>query len=95
VSTYVTFKIDNPKSHGEAAKRPHPKRSGKNWGFSSDDLPAYGHDQGNSIAEVSSTLCRTPDAKLNSLVTAITPTPAGEGKTNTNRRLGDGLDRIG
>lgn len=29
------------------------------------------------------------------LVTAITPTPAGEGKTTTTVGLGDGLDRIG
>lgn len=35
-----------------------------------------------------------PDGKL-ILVTAITPTPAGEGKTTTSVGLGDGLNRIG
>ncbi len=35
-----------------------------------------------------------PDGKL-ILVTAITPTPAGEGKTTTTVGLGDGLNRIG
>jgi formate--tetrahydrofolate ligase len=37
---------------------------------------------------------RTPDGKL-ILVTAINPTPAGEGKTTTTVGLGDGLNRIG
>ncbi len=37
---------------------------------------------------------RRPDGKL-ILVTAITPTPAGEGKTTTTVGLGDGLNRIG
>jgi formate--tetrahydrofolate ligase len=35
-----------------------------------------------------------PDGKL-ILVTAINPTPAGEGKTTTTVGLGDGLNRIG
>lgn len=39
-------------------------------------------------------LSRKPDGKL-ILVTAITPTPAGEGKTTTTVGLGDGLNRIG
>jgi len=39
-------------------------------------------------------LANRPDGKL-ILVTAITPTPAGEGKTTTTVGLGDGLNRIG
>jgi formate--tetrahydrofolate ligase len=39
-------------------------------------------------------LADRPDGKL-ILVTAITPTPAGEGKTTTTVGLGDGLNRIG
>jgi len=39
-------------------------------------------------------LSSRPDGKL-VLVTAITPTPAGEGKTTTTVGLGDGLNRIG
>lgn len=38
--------------------------------------------------------CKRPDGKL-VLVTAITPTPAGEGKTTTTIGLADGLRRIG
>ncbi len=46
-------------------------------------------------ASPSSTRCRTgPNGKL-ILVTAINPTPAGEGKTTTTVGLGDGLNRIG
>ena len=40
------------------------------------------------------TLKDKPDGKL-ILVTAITPTPAGEGKTTTSVRLSDGLNKIG
>src|ERR1700733_12770266 len=41
-----------------------------------------------------SSLSNRPDGKL-ILVTAISPTPAGEGKTTTTVGLGDGLNRIG
>ena len=53
---------------------------------------------GKSIAKVDFAFLRTlqsrPDGKL-ILVTAISPTPAGEGKTTTTVGLGDGLNRIG
>ena len=40
------------------------------------------------------TLAKKPNGKL-ILVTAINPTPAGEGKTTTTVGLGDGLNKIG
>jgi formate--tetrahydrofolate ligase len=56
------------------------------------------HNYGKHIAKVDlsyiETLKDRPDGKL-ILVTAITPTPAGEGKTTTTVGLGDGLNRIG
>ena len=56
------------------------------------------HHYGKSIAKVDldyiKGLASKPDGRL-ILVTAITPTPAGEGKTTTTVGLGDGLNRIG
>src|SRR6478736_6309134 len=56
------------------------------------------HPYGRHIAKVDydfiDTLASRPDGKL-ILVTAISPTPAGEGKTTTTVGLGDGLNRIG
>ncbi len=56
------------------------------------------HPQGKYIAKLDQAFLKTlenkPDAKL-VLVTAISPTPAGEGKTTMTVGLGDGLNRIG
>ena len=56
------------------------------------------HPYGRSIAKLESDFLRTladrPDGKL-ILVSAISPTPAGEGKTTTTVGLGDALNRIG
>lgn len=67
---------------------------GAKIGISSEDLLPYGHDKAKvSQAFIDSVQDRT-DGKL-ILVTAINPTPAGEGKTTTTVGLGDGLNRIG
>ena len=63
------------------------------------DIPAealvrYGTDKAKISFEHIESLKSKPDGKL-ILVTAITPTPAGEGKTTTTVGLGDGLNRIG
>ncbi len=63
------------------------------------DLPAdsllnYGPYKAKISAEFVESLQSRPDGKL-ILVTAINPTPAGEGKTTTTVGLGDGLNRIG
>ena len=63
------------------------------------DIPAealmpYGHHKAKISPGFLEGLEDRPDGKL-ILVTAITPTPAGEGKTTTTVGLGDGLNRIG
>ncbi len=63
------------------------------------DIPAsalirYGNDKAKVSLDYIDSLKDKPDGKL-ILVTAITPTPAGEGKTTTTVGLGDGLNKIG
>ena len=58
------------------------------------DIVPYGHDKAKISAEFIRSLRGRPDGKL-ILVTAINPTPAGEGKTTTTVGLGDGLNAIG
>jgi len=57
-------------------------------------LRPYGHDKAKVDLAYIDTLKDKEDGKL-ILVTAISPTPAGEGKTTTTVGLGDGLNRIG
>jgi formate--tetrahydrofolate ligase len=54
----------------------------------------YGHDKAKLTTEFINSLEGKKDGKL-ILVTAISPTPAGEGKTTTTVGLGDGLNSIG
>jgi formate--tetrahydrofolate ligase len=65
-----------------------------NLGIPADALMPYGHDKGKLSAEYIKSLAGNKDGKL-ILVTAISPTPAGEGKTTTTVGLGDGLNSIG
>ncbi|MEM7198024.1 MAG: formate--tetrahydrofolate ligase [Pseudomonadota bacterium] len=58
------------------------------------DLQPYGHDKAKVSAEFIAAQKDQSDGKL-ILVTAINPTPAGEGKTTTTIGLSDGLERIG
>ena len=60
----------------------------------SEHLLPYGHDKAKVSAEFIAAQNDKPDGKL-ILVTAINPTPAGEGKTTTTVGLGDGLNAIG
>jgi formate--tetrahydrofolate ligase len=63
-------------------------------GIPASDLIPYGHDKGKIGYDFLESLGDKPDGKL-ILVTAISPTPAGEGKTTTTVGLGDGLCKIG
>ena len=77
----------------EAKKQP-IMEIGAKIGISSDDLLPYGHDK----AKVSQSFINSVKERENGkliLVTAINPTPAGEGKTTTTVGLGDGLNHIG
>jgi formate--tetrahydrofolate ligase len=67
---------------------------GAKIGIGTEDLLPYGHDK----AKVSQSFINSVQNRENGkliLVTAINPTPAGEGKTTTTVGLGDGLNRIG
>ncbi|HDZ79947.1 MAG TPA: formate--tetrahydrofolate ligase [Roseobacter sp.] len=77
----------------EAKKKP-IQEIGKILGISSDDLLPYGHDKAKVSQSFIDSVQKNKDGKL-ILVTAINPTPAGEGKTTTTVGLGDGLNRIG
>ena len=59
-----------------------------------DALIPYGHDKAKLSAAFIKANGKSKDGKL-ILVTAVSPTPAGEGKTTTTVGLGDGLNRIG
>ena len=59
-----------------------------------DEISPYGHYKAKVSLDYLGTLADRPEGKL-ILVTAITPTPAGEGKTTTSVGLNDGLNRIG
>ena len=67
---------------------------GKSLGIPAKDLIPYGHTKAKVHLDYISSLSSKKDGKL-ILVTAINPTPAGEGKTTTTVGLGDGLNRIG
>ncbi|MCZ6575227.1 MAG: formate--tetrahydrofolate ligase [Acidiferrobacterales bacterium] len=60
----------------------------------SDALLPYGHTKAKVNFDFIRSIQNRPSGKL-VLVTAITPTPAGEGKTTTSVGLGDALNRIG
>ena len=77
-----------------AAKKRPIMEIGAKIGISSDDLVPYGHDKAKVSQSFIASLSDKPKGKL-ILVTAINPTPAGEGKTTTTVGLGDGLNRIG
>jgi formate--tetrahydrofolate ligase len=63
-------------------------------GIPDEALEPYGHFKAKISLDYLDSLASRPDGKL-ILVTAISPTPAGEGKTTTSVGLGDALNRIG
>jgi formate--tetrahydrofolate ligase len=67
---------------------------GAKLGIDNSHLLPFGHDKAKISEEFIKSLDGQKDGKL-ILVTAINPTPAGEGKTTTTVGLGDGLNRIG
>ena len=66
----------------------------KTAGIEDKYLEQYGSDKAKIDLSLLTDRSDAPDGKL-ILVTAITPTPAGEGKTTTTIGLADGLNRIG
>ena len=88
----MEFKTDI-KIAREAKKLP-IQEIGQKLSIPSDHLLPFGHDK----AKISAAFIKQQETKSNGkliLVTAINPTPAGEGKTTTTVGLGDGLNAIG
>jgi formate--tetrahydrofolate ligase len=88
----------NPKSDIEiaqaAAKRPILDIAREKLGIAAENLEPYGHYKAKISMDYIKSLKNKPNGKL-ILVTAITPTPAGEGKTTTTVGLTDALNHIG
>ena len=66
----------------------------KTLGIPAEALVPYGHYKAKLSLEYIASLKDKPNGKM-VLVTAVTPTPAGEGKTTTSVGLNDGLNKIG
>ena len=77
-----------------AAKKLPIQEIGAKVGIGSEDLLPYGHDKAKVSQSFIEAARSRQDGKL-ILVTAVNPTPAGEGKTTTTVGLGDGLNAIG
>ena len=60
----------------------------------SEHVLSFGHDKAKVSSQFTDSLSGRPDGRL-ILVTAVNPTPAGEGKTTTTVGLGDAMRRIG
>ncbi|MEM7720236.1 MAG: formate--tetrahydrofolate ligase [Pseudomonadota bacterium] len=77
-----------------AANKKPIQEIGDKIGIPTEHLLPYGHDKAKVSQAFINSVQDRPDGKL-VLVTAINPTPAGEGKTTTTVGLGDGLNAIG
>ncbi len=77
----------------EAKKKP-IQEIGAKLNIPTEHLLPFGHDKAKISEEFIKSLAANPNGHL-VLVTAINPTPAGEGKTTTTVGLGDGLNAIG
>ena len=78
----------------KATMRPILDLASENYGIDAAHLEPYGHYKAKLSMDFINGLEGRPDGKL-ILVTAISPTPAGEGKTTTTVGLGDAMNRIG
>src|SRR6202795_4357789 len=88
----------SPKSDIEIAQAAKPRRivdiAKEKLGIAEENLDPYGHYKAKVSMSYIKSLAKKPDGKL-ILVTAITPTPAGEGKTTTTVAPTDSLNYIG
>lgn len=78
----------------QATLRPIIDLAHERFGISAEHLDPYGHYKAKLSLDYVNNLAARENGKL-ILVTAISPTPAGEGKTTTTVGLGDALNRIG
>ena len=77
-----------------ASMRPIVQLAGERLGIPEERLEPYGRYKAKVALDYVAQLDSRPDGKL-VLVTAISPTPAGEGKTTTTVGLGDALNLLG
>ena len=78
----------------KAEKKPIIDLAQEKFGIPAEHLDPYGHYKAKVSLEYVNSLTHESDGKL-ILVTAISPTPAGEGKTTTTVGLGDAMNRLG
>lgn len=77
-----------------AAKVQEITRIAKKLGLTSADIEPYGHDKAKIARTTLNKLHKAPSKGKLILVTAITPTPAGEGKSTVSIGLADALHRL-
>ena len=90
--TWMSYKSDI--EIARSAKKKPIQEVGAHLGIPAEHLLPYGHDKAKVSQEFINGVQDKENGKL-ILVTAINPTPAGEGKTTTTVGLGDGLNKIG
>ena len=78
----------------QATKMLEIKEIADKLGVSEDEIEPYGHYKAKLSQKLIDRAAKNPDGKL-ILVTAINPTPAGEGKTTTSVGLCEGMNKIG
>lgn len=78
----------------QATKMLEIKEIAAKLGVSEDEIEPYGHYKAKLTQKLIERTAKNPDGKL-ILVTAINPTPAGEGKTTTSVGLCEGMNKIG
>src|SRR2546427_3220950 len=97
-ATPIASQHSNPKSDIEIAqaakKRPIMEIAREKLGIAPENLEPYGHYKAKISIDYIKPLKNRPNGKV-ILVSAITPTPAGEGKTTTTVGLTDALNHIG
>ena len=95
--TQRSLRRPDPEQYRNRAAREiaaHRPLAGERLGIPAESLEPFGHFKAKVSLEYLESLEGRPDGKL-ILVTAISPTPAGEGKTTTTVGLGDALNQLG
>ncbi len=90
----MSIKVPSDIEIAQQAKMKPIAEIAETWGILEDELELYGKYKAKITPEAYARLKDKPDGKL-VLVTAITPTPAGEGKSTTTVGLGQALNKIG
>ena len=78
----------------QASKKHIINLAAEQYGIGSEHLEPYGHYKAKLSLDFIDCLKDRPDGKL-ILITAVSPTPAGEGKTTTTIGLGDAMNKMG